>query len=80
MNVYNVHVGGHYPFSILGRTLCYTIVLISPKNRGYKATVCSTNHKTWDEKTARNAGSIRPTGHEEIHQKDDPESGEREGT
>ena len=46
-----------------------------PKNSGHKSSIGCTNQKAWDEQTAGNTSSIRPTGDEEIDEKHNEECG-----
>ena len=51
-----------------------------PKNGSDKSSIGRPYHEAGDEETAGDASSVRPTGDKEVHEKDDPEGGQGEGT
>ena len=51
-----------------------------PKDCSHKSSICGTDQKTGNEDTARDTGSVCPTGDEEINNKENPKSGQCEGT
>ena len=58
----------------------HNILWILPKDSGNESSIGGTNHETGNEETTGDASSVSPTGDKEIHEENDPESGEREGT
>ena len=60
--------------------IMYKLVISVPKNCGNKSSIGGPNHKAGDEETTGDASTVRPTGDKEVHQKDDPEGGQGEGT
>ena len=56
------------------------LVLFVPENSGDKSSIGCPYHEAGDEETTGDASSVRPTGNKEVHEKDDPEGGQGEGT
>ena len=61
-------------------SIMYNLAISVPENSGDKSSIGRPYHEAGDEETTGDASSVRPTGDKEVHQKDDPEGGQGEGT
>ena len=55
-------------------------IITVPKHSGNKSSIRSPDHEAGDEETTGNTSPVNPTGNKAIHEKDDPEGGQREST
>ena len=59
---------------------CYLLYRVLREESSHESAVGSSYHETWDEESTRNTSTIRPTRNKEIHNEQDNQSRQCEGT